>query len=123
MTNQDFRASVLLSHGAATSEVDELLVYNRSAFDHSSLKFPITFPLADELFVASWERYASESRKKGVFECLKSRLVQLRFPIREGVSQTEVYKGATRKGIPVDEMAEATGLILKRPEELELILH
>ncbi len=114
---------MLVSYGAATSEVDELLLYNRSTFDHSSLKFPIKFPLADELFVASWERYASESRKKGVFECLKSRLVQLRFPIREGVSQTEVYKGATRKGIPVDEMAGATGLILKRPEELELILH
>lgn len=122
MINEDFRASVLLSYDATTSEVNELLVYNRNVFDHSSLKFDIKFPLPDELFAATWEHYACESSKKGVFEYLKTRVIQLRFPIKEGISQTETYRAATRKGISAD-MAEATGLILKHPEKLQLILH
>jgi hypothetical protein len=50
-------------------------------------------------------------------------LVQLQFPIQEGISQNDAYRCATRKGVLVDGMAEATGLVLKQPEKLQLIIH
>ena len=123
MKNQDFRAGVLSSLGATTRQKDELLTYNRNLFDHQSLESRKKFPLPDELFVETWERYISEAKDKGIFEYLKKRLVQLSFPIREGISQTEFYRSATRKGTPVDEIPEATGIVLERPEELQLVLN
>jgi hypothetical protein len=73
--------------------------------------------------VAAWEEYAVAARVVGVFEVLKQRLVQLRFPIKEGISQTEAYLSATRRGVAADGMPEATGLVLQQPEKLQLILH
>jgi hypothetical protein len=49
--------------------------------------------------------------------------VQLQFPIREGISQTEAYRAATRRGEPTLGMAEATGLKLREPDRLRLLLH
>jgi hypothetical protein len=123
MERKEFRANVLKAYGANTSDTEELLAYNENVFDTASLAHPVNFPLAPELHVATWEKYLAEATMIGTFEALKKRLVQLWFPIREGISQTERYRAATRKGIPVDGMAEATGLILTQPEKLELIIH
>jgi hypothetical protein len=73
--------------------------------------------------VVAWEEYAAQARVVGAFESLKRVLVQLQFPIQEGISQTDAYRWATRKGVLVDGMAEATGLVLKQPEKLQLIIH
>ena len=59
----------------------------------------------------------------GAFASLKQRLPQLRFPIQDGISRTDAYRAATRKGEPTSAMAEATGLKLKRPDLLTLTLH
>lgn len=118
-----FRADVLKVYGANASDAEELLAYNENVFDTAGLALPINFPLAPELHVATWERYLAEATAIGTFEALKKRLVQLWFPIREGISQTETYRAATRKGVPVDGMAEATGLVLTQPEKLQLIIH
>lgn len=122
MNQQEFRASVLASYGASASATEELLTYNQNVFAHS-LTHPVKFPLAPEAHVAAWEEYAAAARELGVFEALKRVVVQLRFPIQEGISQTEVYRSATRKGVPVDGSAKATGLVLTLPEKLQLMVH
>ncbi|MBD1835207.1 hypothetical protein H6F61_21590 [Cyanobacteria bacterium FACHB-472] len=120
---QEFRKSILTSYGASASETEELLIYNQNVFDRSGLTRPVQFPLAPEPHVAAWEEYAAQARVVGAFESIKRVLVQLQFPIQEGISQTDAYRCATRKGVLVDGMAEATGLVLKQPEKLQLIIH
>ncbi len=117
-----FRTDVLAYFGATAAQAEELLVYNQNVFHHNALNHPVKFPLTPETHVAAWEEYAVAAIA-GAFEVLKQRLVQFRFPILEGISQTEAYRAATRKGVRVDSMAEATGLVLQQPEKLQLILH
>jgi hypothetical protein len=123
LAQQSFRADILANFGASASEVEELLAYNQNVFNRNRLTQPVTFPLAPEVHVTAWEEYAVAARIVGAFEALLSRLVQFRFPIQEGVSQTGAYRAATRKGVSVDGMAEATGLVLTLPEKLQLIIH
>ena len=123
MKTEELRKDVLVSLGAGSSEIDELTAYNQNIFDHAGVRAPLTFPLPDEPFAAAWERYLAEAGEKGVFACLKERLVQLCFPIQEGISQTEDYKSATRRGVSTSKMSGATGLILEEPGKLELVLH
>ncbi|MEL6166873.1 MAG: hypothetical protein AAFR37_25150, partial [Cyanobacteria bacterium J06628_3] len=73
--------------------------------------------------VDAWENYLTQAGEIGVFPTLQTKLVQLRFPIQEGISQTEFYREATRKGKLANNTAQATGLQLKEPEKLELIIH
>ena len=120
---QEFRKSVLASYGASASQTEELLAYNQNVFERSGLKHPVKFPLAPEAHVAAWQEYAVAARVVGAFEVLSEKLVQLRFAIQEGISQTEAYRFATRRGISVDGMAEATGLVLRQPEKLQLMVH
>ncbi|MCC5653988.1 hypothetical protein LC609_30265 [Nostoc sp. XA013] len=123
MSNQQLRANVLASYGATALETEELLAYNQNIFDHNSSTLPTKFPLPPEPHVAAWEEYATLAQEVGAFQALSSKLVQLQFPILQGISQTEAYRFATRKGMTVDSMIEATGLILQQPEQLQLILH
>lgn len=122
MNKQEFRASVLAAYGVSTSEREELLAYNQNVFNHNSLKLGVKFPLEPEPHVVAWKQYVAEARVIGTFESLKQRLVQLQFPILAGISQTKAYLSAIRKGVPVDDMSQATGLVLKRPEQLQLIV-
>ncbi|MEH2072563.1 MAG: hypothetical protein V7K47_31180 [Nostoc sp.] len=123
MNQQEFRASILASYGANPQQTQELLAYNQNVFDHTSLKVPLKFPLPSEPHIAAWEEYATTGKDIGAFEALRRVLVQLRFPILEGISQTEAYRSATRKGVSVDGMGEATNLLLKQPEKLQLTVH
>ncbi|MEH1870154.1 DUF7005 family protein [Nostoc sp.] len=123
MNQQKLRESVLASYRASALETEELLAYNQNVFDRSCLKLPVKFPLPPEMYVSTWEEYATQAKVVGAFDVLKQRLVQLQFPIVEGISHTEAYRLATRQGISVDGMSEATGLILKQPEKLQLIIH
>ena len=99
-----------------------MLAYNRNVFDRSVDDAP-TLPLPAEPHVAAWERYASEAAEVGAFTALRRRLVQLRFPIREGISQTDDYRAATLRGAPTEEMAEACGLELAAPDDLRLSVY
>jgi len=123
MNQQEFRASILASYGASAAETAELLAYNHNVFDHSHLTFPLGVPLGAEPHVATWEAYVAAARAVGAFEVLKQALVQLRFPIRAGISQTEAYCSATRKGVLADGVPEATGLVLRQPKMLQVIVH
>jgi hypothetical protein len=119
-TNQS-RANLLEQYGATSGEIEELLAYNANSFSgtltHSSL------PLESEPHITDWKGYAVEAESIGTFSALKQHLVQLQFPIRSGISQTDDYRAATRKGQTTVEMATATGLVLQEPEALKLLIH
>lgn len=123
MNQHQLRANVLVSYDATALETEELLAYNQNIFDRSFSRLSAKFPLTPEPHVAVWEEYAVIAQEVGVFQTLSIKLVQLKFPILEGISQTEAYRFATRKGVSVNGMVEATGLILQQPEQLHLILH
>jgi hypothetical protein len=115
------RAAILQSFGANTSEVAELLVYNQNCFRTAA---GVTrFPLEDESFVAVWEQYAAEVRERGSITALADYLVELCFPIEEGISSRVEYIGATRRGIHPAGMRSATGLQLEAPERCQVLLH
>jgi hypothetical protein len=122
MTNQQ-RMDLLASYGASGSEIEELLTYDTNAFDEHRTDAPPVLPLPAESHVAAWKRYALEAAEASAFAALQRRLVQLRFPIREGISQTEPYRAATLRGAPTEGMTEASGLVLARPDELRLLVH
>jgi len=116
-------AERLAALGASPEEAEELLAYNENVFDLGALGPETRFPLPDEPFVAFWEAVAEESRTRGAFAVLRERLPQLAFPIREGIGETEPYRAATRRGAPVESIAEATGLELEHPEAVELEIY
>jgi hypothetical protein len=117
------QASVLAAFGASPEEVAELLAYNENLFDLGSLRPETRFPLPDEPFVSFWEPLAAAARERGAWAVLREHLPQLAFPIREGISTTEAYRAATRSGVPVETLPEASGLALDEPDSIELVLH
>ncbi|MGK7876549.1 MAG: hypothetical protein AB4426_25610 [Xenococcaceae cyanobacterium] len=123
MNRLKLRSDTLAIYNASDSEMQELLAYNQNVFDHSSLKSFRALPLEAEPHIATWEQYAAEAETVGAYAALKPRLVQFKFPILSGISETEAYRAATRKGKPVDGMAIATGLVCTEPEKLQLRIH
>jgi hypothetical protein len=121
--NAEHQASALADLGATPSETEELRAYNENVFDLGASSPATRFPLPDEPFVEFWEPLVAESRSRGAFTVLRERLPQLAFPIREGISRTEPYLAATRRGVPAAEIPEATGLDLAHPEAVEVVLH
>lgn len=119
---QELRTQVLKQYGAATAEIEALLEYNRNVFDHASLQ-TLMLPLDDEPFVASWMRYKTEADEIGVFNALKKRIVQFNFPIQEGISSTEDYSNAVKKGLLTDAIRRSEGFQLCDPQGLELRIH
>jgi hypothetical protein len=117
------RALQLASLGASPEEVEEILAYNENAFHLDSLSPEVRFPLPDEPFVPFWEAVEREARERGAFAVLREHLPQLRFPVRPGISETAGYRAATRRGVPPEEIPEATGLEVGRPERIEVRLH
>lgn len=114
---EEAREAVLRGLGAGPGEVAELLAYNRSHFD---LPASVDLPLADEPCVEAWAGYVREAETRGVLPVLREHLVQLRFPIQAGISDTPAYQEATRRGA----FAEDGGTLhLDDPDGLLLIIH
>jgi hypothetical protein len=130
MNQQQLRTKVLVDCGAGDSEIAELLAYNQNVFDFSSVQLPQIFPPTSEPGVAAWEKYAAAAETAGVYQVLKECLIQFQFPIVAGISETEEYRAATRKGKLPDESAMAsrpasygTPLTFTEPEKLQLQLY
>ncbi|HEX2095306.1 MAG TPA: hypothetical protein VHG28_23115 [Longimicrobiaceae bacterium] len=115
------REEVLRAFGAGDAEAEELLRYNENVFRVEGLPDDTGFPLADEPFVEAWTGYAAEAERRGVVPTLREELVQLRFPVAEGISATEEYRNAVQRGIPPT--GAGAGLLLEEPESLRLFLH
>lgn len=114
------RRDALVECGATQAVLEELLAYTDNPFDPARLGQG-TLPLADEPHLEAWEEYAREGRTLGALPALARRLVQLRFPIEAGISQTEVYRAATRRGVVP--AGETPGFTLTAPDRLEVVLH
>ena len=114
------RARILSKFGAKASETEELLVYNQNFFDRGKINTALRFPLLPEPHIAVWQEYVTQAETQGTWETLKNVLVQLRFPIQAGISQTTAYRAATLKGI---ETNKSNGLTLQQPEKLQLTIH
>ena len=123
MNDLQLRANVLKAFLAQDSEVTELLAYNQNMFDHSRWQIPRTFPSEPEAHIGAWEQYATQAETEGAYAVLKQRLVQFQFPILAGMSETEAYRAATRRGQRMSDMAIATGLVFTEPEKLQIQLH
>ncbi len=113
----------LASLGASEQEVNELTNYNKSAFRCAEASGDLSLPLPDEPFVAAWEGYVLEAARKGAFNTLREKLVQLSFPLQKGISKNANYRAATLKGLPAASMPEAKGLELEHPGGLDLYLY
>lgn len=121
MNDITLRSGVLRSLGADPATADELLRYNENVFRTPS---PLpSFPLGDESFVPVWEEYAEESQRAGSISPLTKILVQLRFPIAEGMSQNADYLAATKRLMDPQGMPSATGLNLRSPERCRVVVH
>ena len=116
----DFRRAVLAAAGAVGETFERLLAYNETPFDPARLS-GLSWPLPDEAHVEAWTAYARDSAASGVVEALRPRLVQLHFPVEAGISATEGYRAATRRGIAPP--ADGAGPALRRPEALTLEVH
>src|ERR1700730_14680328 len=114
MSGLERRVRVLRAYGAEGGTLDELLRYNANHFDQTLVLAPRSYPLADEEFVATWTEYVKHVEIGKVFDFLKTRLVQLNFPVREGISGCEDYVPATKRGQSVESMQAATGLVLQQ---------
>lgn len=111
------RARTLRDFGAGPAETGELLAYNRSVF---SVPASVRLPLPDEPCVAAWSRYAEQARSRGVLPVLREHLVQLRFPVAEGVSASDAYRAAAGRGALPE---RADDLALADPDGLRLFIH
>ncbi|HWK90294.1 MAG TPA: hypothetical protein VNP72_09870 [Longimicrobium sp.] len=115
------RVEVLRAHGAGAAQAAELLPVTGPVPAAAGHAEPSAWPLPDERCVAAWDGYAADAVGSGVLEALRGRLVQLRFPIVSGISDTDAYRAATRRGeLPAE---GAPGLALSRPEALRLFVH
>jgi hypothetical protein len=79
---------------SSESAVDELIRYAENKF----IQKEQSSHLEDDQFLATWENYYQESLENGSFNTLKKYLVQLQFPVKEGMSNTEAYRNTTLKG-------------------------
>ncbi|GJG89784.1 hypothetical protein tb265_49650 [Gemmatimonadetes bacterium T265] len=119
-TTEAERAAALGALGASPAVIEELLAYGvPPVADEAFGAFP-PLPLPDEPCVAAWDRYVTAAAREGAFATLQRRLVQLRFPIAAGMSETPAYLAATRRGDAAD---AAPGLALAAPESVRLFVH
>lgn len=114
------RLRLLESSGANAAVAQELVEYDSLPYARDNASALIDLPMADEPLVATWRDYADEARSRGVFETLKRHLVQLRFPVERGISDTDAYRRATRRG-DFDAASEiGRELVLHDPASLHL---
>jgi anti-sigma regulatory factor (Ser/Thr protein kinase) len=126
MTNSDaenFRRRVLRSCGISDNILEETLCYTQNPYAEKDHVTVTGFPLEDESHIRAWEGYVDEASHLGVVPVLREKLVQLRFPIEEGISQTDAYRAATRRGNFEAAHSYASGVSLRKPETVSLALH
>jgi hypothetical protein len=110
----------LRAAGASGAALDALLAYTANPFDPGRLN-STRLPLADEPHLEAWTDYVGDAAREGLLPALARRLVQLRFPIASGISQSEEYRAATHRGVAPP--ADATGIALEDPSGIGLTLH
>ncbi len=118
--NRRLRIKVLSELGASGQEQEELLGYNQNLFRNEPANLPTSFPLPSEPHVEAWKGYLEDSKGMDLFRVLQSKIVQMQFPIKEGISRSDVYLAATRRGVWPQERSAHEKLTLESPGELKL---
>lgn len=113
------RRDILVRAGARGC-VDELLAFNAPSLPVEVGGHELLFPLPDEAHLEVWREYVADAARLGAPAALAGRLVQLCFAIREGISASDEYRAATRRG---ELMSSALALDLLAPSEVQLGLH
>ncbi len=95
----DQRREMLQSLGAGGDQLAALLEYDRNGFDLERLREVRELPVEDEPHLEVWREYAgAASAGDGAIAVLRRSIVQLSFPVEEGISGTASYGAATKKG-------------------------
>lgn len=94
---RQIRANVLAEFGAQGAVAEELLAYGGNRFQKPAFQLE-AFPLEDEPFVAAWRSYAEAVSRQRSFEALREFLVQLNFPVEDGMSGRPEYLAAVQSG-------------------------
>lgn len=129
MDSQNVRERVLRETGASGPAIAELLEYNRNQFDQDRLNPVPTLPLPDEPFAADWSGYLERAKtgvhgmSEGVLRVLRSVMVQLNFPVSNGMSKSEAYLNATRSGVIQEADLSGPGIGLIQENGLEVRIH
>jgi hypothetical protein len=113
------RIRMVREHAADDAVVEEVLAYTEPAYG-AAQPAALAALADDEPHVAAWADYVEESGARGVAETLKAKFPQLRFPLLAGISQTELYRRATRRGDLDAAASYAPGLMFESPERLRL---
>ena len=102
---------------------EQLSFLRENQFDHTHVIPWQELPLTDEPFVRDWEEYIQDITRMGLPALLPQKLVQLNFPVKEGMSKNVNYQLATRRGVDTLLMPEATGVELEEPGNIEIYLY
>ena len=121
--SHEVRSHLLTAFGAAGPVIEELLLYSDTGHCQGERIDSTCLPLSAEPHVATWRAYAAEAATKGAWEVLRTRLPQLQFPVCAGISQTDVYRAATRRGVSLDAARGSVRLELRSPDRLRLWIH
>ena len=116
-TDLSYREKVLRRFGASDAELIELLGYTEHTFNVDVHEEQV----ADEPFVHTWRLYMHEARETGAACVLADKLIQLRFPVEEGISGTQAYKSATRRGAWPHK--DGAGMVFDAPDKMEIQIH
>ena len=114
------RREILRLFGATDETTGELLRYNENVFDYTGLQAD-SLPLPDEPFLTAWENYLREVESAGNILPLQKYLVQLRFPVRPGMSTDPEYMAAIKSGQGTGKSSK-DALPLRSPERCRLVL-
>lgn len=114
------RADRLRAAGASGGVLEELLRYDTPLLPANAVAAAAEAHYPDEPFLAVWEEYARDAEERGAVAVLAARLPQMRFPVRAGVSATDEYRAATRRGEPPP---EGEGPAFANPKTVTLTLH
>ncbi|MFN2633090.1 MAG: hypothetical protein ABR610_06710 [Thermoanaerobaculia bacterium] len=114
------RGGRLASLGASPDVIRELFTYDTPLFTPEQAARAFEFAGGEEPHLEAWSRYADEARVSGAIPALAARFSQLLFPVRPGISATEAYRKATRRGIRPEGDPEATGIALSAPDRVTL---
>ena len=88
-TRLDRRQTLLRELGVSDSVAAEIIAADTTPYPRSAVSADRVLPLEDEPLVDTWRGYVAEARSRGVFDTLSRHLVQLRFPVRAGMSDVD----------------------------------
>jgi hypothetical protein len=108
--------------GGDRESIESLLSYTENHFPIEAVPPSPVLPMKDEGHLQTWRAYAEE-QGASPFEFLRQRLVQLNFPIREGISGSQAYAEAIRQGKSFNEETSGKRLELESPALFRIRIH